>query len=207
MGGSRGECMCEVSLPLYTFYYHLLFQWPSITSHAILSAENVFKSELPHSSSFRVSRVGCGGAENRVTKIRSKKKQKTVLSLIPASLGWHSLFFWGGGGVGAGAGKLELKSQRRIDQKKKNWPGLVAFHKNMATSGNTVLINIHAQPQSWAAATPGGGACALPMNTVPFLCIYSTLSVSLSVVFTWPLLALEAETPDGYQGVSHMADA
>lgn len=118
MGGSRGECMCEVSLPLYTFYYHLLFQWPSITSHAILSAENVFKSELPHSSSFRVSRVGCGGAENRVTKIRSKKNKKQFSASYLLHLAGTVCFFGGVGEWELGQGNLSLKVNEELTKKK-----------------------------------------------------------------------------------------
>lgn len=137
-----------------------------------------------------------GQVKSREESYQKKQRSQQVLSLHTCCtwLAQNFYFF-----------KLEprRKSQCRIDQKSK----LVASRKNMVTSGSTVLINIHAQPQSWAAATPWGGVWTLPMTTLP-LSLYCTPSSSLiRVLLTWPLLAFELETPERHQGVSHMAGA
>lgn len=70
--------MCEVHPSLYTFYHHLLFQGCLITSHATLSAENVFKSKLPSSNSSPALRAGeeQGG---QLPKIRGHSPQPAYL--------------------------------------------------------------------------------------------------------------------------------
>lgn len=91
------------------------------------------KSKLPRSNSPPVLRAG-EEQGRELPKIRGHNKS---LACIPAVHGWHRIFIF-----------LNLSQDLKVSVELTKKSRLVASHKNMVTSGSTVLINIHAQPQS-----------------------------------------------------------